>query len=331
MPAEEMGDVEFERFPSGARLWLSRGRWAGRLEEYVRLADIVHIHGLWQAHTALTASLCRRLGRPYVVSAHGMLEPWALSQGRVKKRVYYRLIESRHLRHASCLRALTEAEVQDYRRLGLNNRCAIVPNGIDIPGSSHAAQFLDAYPELRQKRIVLFLGRIHPKKGLDILFQSWNRIAARHPEAYLVVAGPDEAGLCGQLLAGLTDPSARQRAVFPGVLRGPLKSAALAAADVFVLPSYSEGFSVAILEAMAAGRPVLISAPCHFPEAATLGCGWEINPTADELDKALNEALSAPAETLRAMGEAGRHLVAERYSWEAVAGRAVSMLDECLQ
>jgi glycosyltransferase involved in cell wall biosynthesis len=331
IPTEEIGDLEFERFPSGSRLWLSRGRWAGRLKEHVRRADIVHIHGLWQAHTALTVSLCRRLGRPYVISAHGMLEPWALSQGRVKKRVYYTLLESRHLRHASCLRALTEAEVEDYRRLGLTNECAIVPNGIDVPEACDAAQFLDAYPELRQKRIVLFLGRIHPKKGLDILFQCWNRIAVQHPEAHLVVAGPDEAGLCGQLLAGLTGSSARQRVLFPGVLRGQLKSSALAAADVFVLPSYSEGFSVAILEAMAAGRPVLISGACHFPEVAKSRCGWEIKPTADELEMALKESLSAAAESLRAMGEAGRRLVAERYSWDAVASRAASMLNDCLQ
>lgn len=327
-PGQSHG-LEFDRFPSGWRLWAARTRWLQRLESHIRAADVVHIHGLWQQHTAWTAAACRKIGRPYIISAHGMLEPWALAHRGLKKQLYLRLVEGKNLREATCLRALTRDEVADYRRLGMRNPCSVVPNGIDLPLQTDPTLFWNLYPELQGKRILLFLGRIHPKKGLDLLFKVWNSLGNQYADARLVIAGPDEAAMQQQLKQILTSHHARASVLFTGILEGPVKSSALAAAHLFVLPSYSEGFSVAILEALAHGRPVLISKACHFPEVAEANCGWVIDPDFEALNSVLKCALTAPEGEMKSMGQNGLLLIQDRFHWPAVSNLAREMTYRC--
>ncbi len=287
----------------------------------------IHIHGIWEQSTLISASYARRLRKPYIVSAHGMLEKWAVSNKRFKKAVYAALFERRNLQTATCLHALTEAEVTDYRRFGLRNPVAVIPNGVDIPPQSSRATFLETFPDLQGKRLVLFLGRIHFKKGLDLLCEAWREIGRKWPEAHLVLAGPDFEDTRSKLEGVLCGSEIRRQITFTGMLRGEMKWSALAASDFFVLPSYSEGLSVSVLEAMGMHLPVVITKQCNIPEVEELGCGLVIQPNVEELEAGLNHLLSAKSSELSAMGERGRDLVIQRYSWPVI-GQQMSELYE---
>jgi glycosyltransferase involved in cell wall biosynthesis len=287
-------------------------------------AGLVHVHGLWQLH-ALAATLAARRARvPVIVSAHGMLQPWALRNKGWKKRLYAALVENRNLRRAGCLHALSAAERDDYRRFGLANPIAVIPNGTAAAPPLDPAPFFAAFPALAGRRLVLFLGRIHYKKGLDLLCRAWHRAA---PDAHLVLAGGDSEHTEASLRALIAELGIADRVTFTGPLYGPMKWSALAAATLFVLPSHSEGFSVAVLEAMSAGLPVLLTTPCNFPEAAAERCGWVVEPEAGALADALAAILAPGPDRIAAYGARGQALVAARYTWNAVATQMAATYD----
>jgi glycosyltransferase involved in cell wall biosynthesis len=174
---------------------------------------------------------------------------------------------------------------------------------------------------LRNKRLVLFLGRIHFKKGLDILCEAWTRVSRDWPDAQLVLAGPDFENTRTPIEKLLEERQIRHRVTFTGMLASELKWSALRAAECFVLPSYSEGLSVSVLEAMGMGLPVIVSEQCNLPEVAEQECGWVIQPRAqagNELESALGAVLRASSQTRARLGGYGRRLVAQRYSWRVV-------------
>jgi glycosyltransferase involved in cell wall biosynthesis len=251
-----------------------------------------------------------------------MLDAWALRNKRWKK-VAYSFFERANLRRAACLHAHTEAEVLDYRAFGIRNPVAIIPNGVEVPPLSDAEAFLRAHPECRGRQVLLYLGRIHYKKGVQLLARTWAGLAPRFPDAHLVYAGPDSENTLAGLRTLVAELGLAERVTFTGMLDAPAKWSALAAAHAFVLPSYSEGFSVATLEALAAARPVIVTDACRFPEIAERQCGWVVRPEPGELEAALAECLGASRARLEAMGENGRNLVRTRYQWSAI-GRQMS-------
>lgn len=326
--------VAVEHLPLGRREWMINSEWKDLFRRLLASSLGVHVHGLWQQSSAVAAPLARNTGKPYLISAHGMLESWALRSKRWKKSLYMALVERANLQGATCLHALTQSECEDYRRLGLHNPVAVIPNGVEVPTYVSEHKFLDQFPNLRGKRLILFLGRIHFKKGLDILCQAWARLHAQWPETQLVLAGPDFEGTQAQIEQLIADLHLSRRVTFTGMLAGELKWSALAASEVFVLPSYSEGLSVSVLEAMGAARPVIITENCHLPEVAHHGCGWVIQPNVDELQAALSESLRLSSTEREELGGRGKQLVASRYSWEVI-GRQMSSLyrwieDDCL-
>src|ERR1019366_6678208 len=157
-------------------------------EDAIRKADVLQIHGLWQQQCITAGGIGRRHRKPIVISAHGMLERWALNNKRWKKGPYSLLVERPNLRSASVLRALTAAEASDYRRFGLRNPIAIIPSGVDPVGGAHPELFFSSWPDLRGRRLVLYLSRIHYKKGVDLLVEAWGRIAPHFTGAHLVIA-----------------------------------------------------------------------------------------------------------------------------------------------
>lgn len=331
-PDEDTREIEnwgfsFSRFPLGGMRWWNGTLGRGQLNQLLRSSDGLHIHGIWDDHSAASGALARSAGKPYIVSAHGMLERWAVKHKWMKKWLYSLLIERGNLRQAACLHALTKAEVGDYRRYGLEGPIAVIPNGVDIQPASNPEMFLDAYPLLRGKRLVVFLSRIHRKKGLDILCTAWRNLHHKFGDAQLVVAGPDFENTRSEVQALVADLGIAARVTFTGMLGGAMKWSALAAAEVFVLPSYSEGFSVAVLEAMGTGVPVVISRPCNFPEVADQNCGLVIDANAAELEDALCQMLSARTSDLALMGGNGRQLVAARYSWSTVGHQMAELYD----
>lgn len=299
-------------------LWALHPKRRNRLKECMRNAQGVHIHGIWETHCAVGANLAQASRTPYIVSAHGMLERWALQSKRLKKALYATLVETDNLRRAACLRALTGTEVSDYRRIGLTNSVAVVPSGVAVPSGISTAPFLEAHPHLSGKRVVLFLGRLHSKKGLTLLLRAWRRAAHSTEDARLVIAGPDFDGTRKTLEAMVAEFDMAGQVTFAGMLAGDMKWSALATASVFVLPSYSEGFSVAVLEALGMGVPVIVSRGCNIPEVGEHGCGWTIEPEERALVSALEESLRTPALELQAIGDRGRSLVESRYSWSVV-------------
>jgi len=316
----------FIRLPSSRFEWLARRPARRTFDALVSGADLVHVHGLWSQHALAACLSARRHRKPYVVSAHGMLEPWALRHKSLKKALYGALVERRNLRRAACLRALTRQEVADYRSYGVRLPIAVVPNGIDPVPAAWPDAFLAAWPALRGRRLALFLSRVHYKKGLDVLCRAWAAAPRRHGD-HLVIAGPDSEGTRARLDPLIAQLGIAQEITFTGLLRGELKWSALAAAHVFVLPSYSEGFSVAVLEALGAAVPVIVSEGCNLPEIADRGCGWVVAPETPAVAAALAEALRATASERARRGANGRRLVEQRFAWPIVASQMASVYD----
>ena len=318
---EQIGVVaglDVTAWPTGRAAWMRHGGLRRSFAELVRRSAGVHIHGLWEGSTAVAVAAARRAGRPYVLSAHGMLEPWALGNKRLKKQVYAALVERGNVSGASCLHALTEAEVEDYRRFGARQPIAVIPNGVTLPERTGPELFLAQHPSLKGKRIVLFLGRIHFKKGLDLLVGAWSRVTGAHPEARLVLAGPDFENTRATVERQVATLGVGASVCFTGMLRGAEKWSAMAAAEAFVLPSYSEGLSVSALEAMGMGLPVILTTQCHLSEAARAGAGWEIPSEVGALASVLQQMLRQPVAANRAMGAKGQQLVRDRFAWNVV-------------
>lgn len=301
---------------------------SAQLRPRLKPGGIVHSHGLWM-HPGLVARKCALAkGCPLVVSPHGMLEPWALTRSRWKKRLVGRLFENANLRSASCLHALCEAEGRNIRNYGLRNPIAIVSNGVDLseftPLPAYDAIEHDK-PLLKGKRRLLFLSRIHPKKGLPHLLRAWQRLAPEFKDWMLLVAGSDQLGHEAELKEQTSDLGLLASVLFLGPLYGEGRTRALAGADAFVLPSFSEGFSMAVLEAAACGLPVLFTPQCNFPELAAAGGAIEVQPEAGSCENGLRRLFSLSDEQRRSMGRHGRELVRKTYAWSAVAARMTSV------
>jgi glycosyltransferase involved in cell wall biosynthesis len=297
------------------------------LEGAVRSAEVVHLHGLWQGHTRRGARAALRAGIPYLIAAHGMADPWALRQKRLKKSIYTFLVEGKNLRRASCLHALTRPEVDHFRALAPRTPVCLVPNGVDLEPLENLpsrAELEREHPELAGKFVLLFLARLHVKKGLDLLAPALAEVARERPDLHLLLAGPDDGAL-GPFQQQIQALGIGHRVTYLGHVAGDRARRAWGAADAFVLPSRSEGFSMAVLEALACSLPALLTAACHFPEAAVEGAGLVVPPTVDGIALGLRGLLERSATERAAMGERGRTLVASRYTWDRQGERLAAV------
>jgi glycosyltransferase involved in cell wall biosynthesis len=293
------------------------------LEGFVRGAEVVHLHGLWQGHTRRGARAARRFGVPYLIAAHGMAEPWAMRQKAMKKRIYTAFVEGKNLRRASCLHALSRPEVGHLRRLAPRTPIALVPNGVDLRPFEDlpARSVLEAeHPGLVGKFLLLFLARLHVKKGLDLLAEAMHAIRDDHPDVHILLAGSDD-GAKAPFLERMGAMGLSSRLTSLGHVAGERARVAWGAADAFILPSYSEGFSMAILEALAARKPAVITTACHFPELRAAGGGVVVEPTAAGVTEGLRGLLERSTEERAEMARRGRSLVERRYTWGRQAGR----------
>ena len=288
------------------------------LANEVRKPDVIQVHGIWTGHSSATLALAVKYQKPVIISAHGMLDGWALRHKAWKKMVYSRLVEHRTISRGVCLRALTKIEAENYRDYGLSLPVVVIPNGVDAPELATPSEFLEAYPQLRGKRLILFLGRIHKKKGVDLLVDAWKAISPELEGAHLVIAGPDDGALGRIESTSIT---------LCGLLTGSLKWSAIAAATVFVLPSFSEGLSMATLEALWQGVPVMITRECNFREAESLDSTFVIEPTVPSIVAVLRRVLSHTAGELRERGKTGSNFVRGQYAWPVVAQQMADVYD----
>jgi glycosyltransferase involved in cell wall biosynthesis len=293
------------------------------LAKTIQAAEIVHMHGLWQLHTRRGAPVARAAGIPYLVACHGMADPWALGHKRWKKRLYLALVEAKNLRRASCLHALSRPEIGHLRSIAPWTPICFVPNGVDLAPFSNLPprSLLEAeYPELKGKFVLLFFGRLHVKKGLDVLAESLGRVVPDHPELHLVIAGND-AGAWSPFRDRMASLGLTGRMTYLGHVAGERARQVWGAADAFVLPSHSEGFSMAVLEALACRLPCLITTACHFPELSAAGGGMLATPDADAVSQGLRDLIACSPSERADMGAIGRRLVEEQYTWDRQAER----------
>jgi glycosyltransferase involved in cell wall biosynthesis len=246
--------------------------------------DAIIVEGLWQFTGLGTWLALRRSTTPYFVWIHSMLDPWFNDEypiKRIKKRVYWLLVEYKVLRDARAVLYYSESERavarQSFRPYRVKEE-AFAGLAISVPsGDTHHQQqlFLSRYPELRNRRLVLFLGRIHPKKGCDLLIEAFARVSHIDPSLHLVLAGPDPVDWRQELQKRVKELGLESKVTWTGMLSGDNKWGALHCAEVFVLPSHTEGFPVAVIEALACSVPVLITDKVHiWPEVKATGGGF---------------------------------------------------------
>jgi glycosyltransferase involved in cell wall biosynthesis len=296
----------------------------------VKPGGIIHSHGLWM-HPGTVARKCASQARcPLVISPHGMLEPWALNHSRWKKRLAAWLFEDTNLQAASCLHALCTQEAENLRRFGLRNPIAIISNGVDVgpvPLPAKAEQIIEKFPAMKGRKRLLFLSRIHPKKGLVNLLHAWKEVAPGFQDWRLMIAGPDEVGHEEQLKALSHSFGTDDSVCFPGPVYGEDKKALLSAVDAFILPSFSEGISMAVLEAAGAALPVMLTRQCNFPELARAGGAIEVSSEAMEIKAGLQQLLGLSDMQRKTMGQRGRELMEHGYTWDNVARQMVRVYE----
>jgi glycosyltransferase involved in cell wall biosynthesis len=305
--------------PCDAGLW---GFSPGMLRHVVD-ADLstLHLHGLWRYPSVACRSWARATGRPYLISPHGMLDPWALRQSRVKKHIAAWLYERANMRDAGCLHALNDAEAEAIRSFGARGPIAIIPNGIDLP-LQETGQCATAWDALlgQDSKVILFLGRIHVQKGIDELLDAWRTALPRMRDQrwHLVIAGWGDGLYEDRVREMVNALSPSGRVLFVGPLFGAQKDAAFRNAAAFVLPSKSEGLPMSVLEAWSYGLPVLMTDACNLSEGFERGAALRLPPTVTGMTCKLLEFTEAPSIQQEQMGLSGRALVEERFSWQVV-------------
>jgi poly(glycerol-phosphate) alpha-glucosyltransferase len=335
--ADEWDGIECRlRERSGPRIF---GYVPGLVSDLVDAdCELLHLQHLWMYPSVAVHRWHRRTGRPYLVTANGMLEPWTLSRSKWIKRAAALCYENRMLRSAASLQANTEKEAADFRAYGLRNPICLIPNGVALPE-------LSSSEPLRQRsggpRVLLFLGRLHPKKGLVNALRAWAEVMGEEArgtgrEAWqFVIAGWDQGGhgdelkaLCRELgldysdnPSGNSDSASPAPVIFNGPAFGKEKDALMRKAEAFILPSFSEGLPMAVLEAWAYGIPVLMTDHCNLPEGFAAGAAIRIGTEVPGIAGGLRELFQGSPGDLEAMGGAGRTLVEEQFTWPKVAAQ----------
>jgi glycosyltransferase involved in cell wall biosynthesis len=297
------------------------------VDDHVGAADVVHVHALWEDIQHFAARAAQRLGKPYVWTPHGMLSPWAFDSGtvvnRVGKRLFMALRVRKNLERAAALNFTTQAERDLAARLKLSPPAIIEPVGIDL------AEFENLPPRgafrakwnLAERPMLLFLGRLSPQKGLDVLIPAFAQLC--DAGAALVLAGPDYDNYTAVVKSLVGRHKLGERVVFTGMLKGRERIEALVDADLFVLASRHENFGIVVAEAMACGVPCVISQEVNiWRDVVDAGAGGAAAPEAGAFAAEVEKWLADPV-MRRAAGEKGRRAALERYGWDAIARRWV--------
>lgn len=297
---------------------------------YVR-PHIVHLHGIWDAEIHRCAVICRRWDIKYVIAPRGMLEPWSLQQKWLKKRIARLLYQDRDLKCAVALHATAESEAEQFRKLGFKNPIIVSPNGVNVPKNFSRVECVE-------KRRVLFVSRMHPKKGVMELVEAWGKVVSGGVDEWMscevelvyTVNGEVEREYEAKVKAKIKELGLEDQFLFTGALNDDDKWKAYARADLFVLPTYSENFGIVVAEALWAGVPVITTKGTPWKELEERKCGWWIDCGVEPLVEVLKKSLVFSRQSLAEMGVRGRALVEEKYTWDAVVKVMVKGYEEVL-
>jgi len=282
------------------------------------LVDLLHNHSLWMMPNVYPGQMAKRYGVPYVVSPRGVFTKYAMSIGSKIKKVFWPLIQKPSLEAVTLFHATAEAELEDIRRMGYRQDVAVIPNGIAVP-----EPLMRSHNATRQ---LLFLGRIHPNKGLDMLLHAWKSVEARFCDWELVVVGPDEGGYLNRVIKASKDLKIK-RIRFLGGKYGNQKWQAYADADLFILPSYSENFGMSVAEALASGTPAIVTKGAPWEGLLANEAGWWVETDFNALVACLEVALSKSMNELSLMGKRGREWMIRDYSWGKIGSKMAKTYD----
>ena len=295
---------------------------ARALRRNIPCFDIVHIHSLFQFSTLAAAYYCRKYHKPYLIRPLGQLDPFLLKRHFLYKKPYLYLFERRNLDGAAAIHFTSEEEKRLAKDLGLRSRSVVVGLGLDLNEFNDLPEygtFRRNYPELKNKKIILFLSRVNFKKGLDILVKAFANIARKRKDVSLVIAGPDNEGYGKKVKQWLNKEGVSNLALFTGMLLGKDKLAAFRDSDVFVLPSYSENFGLAVIEAMACGLPVVISSKINISvDIMKAGAGLIVDTDYLQLSGAL-ERLLDESQLRKEIISKAEQLIRLKFSWFNIA------------
>ncbi|MBE2286873.1 MAG: glycosyltransferase [Prosthecobacter sp.] len=309
------------------------------LEDYS--ADILHSHGLWTYTSLVSMNWQRKTRRPVIIHPHGMLDAWALKNSRWRKRLAMLLYERRNLKQAACIRALCQPELESIRALGLRNPVCVIPNGVNLPVLPGPT----AVSRGSERKLLLYLGRLHPKKGIDLLVRAFGQLRQNGclSDWTLVIAGWDQGGHEDELkslaIASRLDwKDAREHpdtmealeqncldalpsVVFAGPCFEAAKNRLYQQCDAFVLPSFSEGLPMVVLEAWSHAKPVVMTPMCNLPEGFSAGAAIRIESSVPSVAEGLRSLSALSASARQEMGASGRRLAETRFAWDQVARR----------
>lgn len=303
--------IRTAKFPPG--LGFSR-QFEKRLVE--RSPDVVYCIGLWKYFSRSCLQWHRKTGRPYIIAPHGMLDPWALRNHQTRKKVLMLIYQRAHFANAACMRALNVAELGAIRALNFNNPVCVIPNGVDLPASTTTSATKPNRPTL------LFLGRLHRKKGIEVLLESWQRFVANAGKEYLLkIVGWGDADYVAKLEQMTTNMKIESSVDWAGPQFGEDKKKSFQDAIGFILPSFSEGMPMTVLEAWSYQLPVIMTPQCNVPEGIEHNACIECQPDALSIMNALETFAGMSEQQRAAMGNCGRRLVENEFTWEVVSSK----------
>lgn len=291
--------------------------------------DIIHSQGLWMYHSAAVLRYKKRHPEvKVIVQPHGMLDPWAVRNSGWKKRIVGYWYEYENLRRADCIHALCQSEADAIREFGLKNQIAIIPNGIDLPGCS-----LDEIIARRQnnggRKTLLFIGRIHPKKGLRELIEALAILKCRLPdlvnEWQVKIAGWDQLNHTAELKMLIDSKNLSDCITLVGPAFGDKKERLLTEASAFILPSFSEGLPMSVLEAWAYALPVVMTSHCNLPEGFSASAAIGCEPNSQSVAMALEQLFGLSIDKASQIGIRGRSLVEANFTWTQVAKHTIEL------
>jgi poly(glycerol-phosphate) alpha-glucosyltransferase len=293
-------------------------------------ASVVLCHGLWNHHNRVVHQWARRTGRPYIMVPHGMLDIVDLQQSRLQKWVARKWYVDALFREAACFRAISQSEADSIRAFGVRAPICLIPNGMELPpaGRAEPPPWRRALPA--NAKVLFYLGRINPKKGLPAVIEAWAQAVKSDPAAeawHLVIAGWDQDGHEAQLQAQVERLGLGRTVHFVGPLFHQAKDAAFRNVEAFVLPSKSEGLPTVVLEAWAYELPVLMTPQCNLPEGFAAGAAVRVETRADAIAAGLGQLFQMSEADRRQMAVKGRNLVATRFAWSTVAAQTLAVCE----
>jgi glycosyltransferase involved in cell wall biosynthesis len=302
-------------------------------------SDLAYCAGLWKYPSWAVLRWAKQTRHPMIVAPHGMLDAWALRNSMFKKMIAGWLYQTAQLKRAVCLRALCRSEAQSIRAYGLENPVCIIPNGVDLPepqnGRPVSAQPPFANFKKEGKKVLLYLGRLHPKKGIANLIKSWALLRSSRSSVgdvpsdqwVLVIAGWDQGSYERELRRQTADNGTANSILFLGPRFNEEKAACFRNCDAFVLPSYSEGLPTVVLEAWSHGKPVLMTPQCNLPEGFAADAAIRVETKSESIQQGIRTLLEMSAADRRAMGQRGLKLISEHFTWSKIASQ---MRDLCM-